>query len=83
MDDVLLGGEVLIEFAQSGNSVRVTAIDPVSYIEASIVGPVWASEETLRRNAINKLVYVIRKQSQQTDSRSPGHLQQIRSLQTR
>lgn len=83
MDDVLLGGEVLIEFTQSGNSVRVTAIDPVSYIEASIVGPVWAGEETLRRNAIRKLVYVMRKRSEQAGGRGTGHSQQFRSAQSR
>lgn len=64
MREVLLGDEVLIEFMQNGNSVRVTAIDPISYVEASIVGPVWAGEETLRRNAIRKLIYVLEKRSQ-------------------
>lgn len=83
MDDVLLGGEVLIEFTQSGNSVRVTAIDPVSYIEASIVGPVWAGEETLRRNAIRKLVYVIRKQTQQSNGGPIGSRQQTRTAYSR
>ena len=57
-----LGSEVLIEFAHVGNSVKVTAIDPVSLTEASIVGPVSAGEETLRRNAVRKLIYVLNKQ---------------------
>lgn len=58
-----LGDEVLLEFYQQGHAVKVTAIDPVTYAEATIVGPATASEETLRRNAIRKLIYVINKKS--------------------
>ena len=57
-------GEVYIEFQQVGNSVKVTAIDPVTYTEVSIVGPPSAGEETLKRNAINKLRYVLSKKNE-------------------
>ena len=54
-------GEVILEFQQIGTSVKVTAVDPVSLVEVSIVGPVSAGKETLKRNAINKLRYVLEK----------------------
>ena len=53
--------EVIIEFQQIGNAVKVTAVDPESLIEVSIVGPSGAGEEILKRTAIRKLEYVIEK----------------------
>ncbi len=55
------GREVLIEMYQVGNSVKVTAVDPETLVEVSIVGSPSLGEEMLKRNAINKLVYVLRK----------------------
>ncbi len=52
-------GEYLVEFIQIGSSVKVSAVDPVSGREVSIVGPVSASREQLARVAINKLKYVL------------------------
>ena len=46
-----------------GNSVKVTAIDPATGIEVSIVGSPTAGEDVLKRNAVNKLNYVLRKGS--------------------
>lgn len=53
--------EVLIEFQQVGNAVKVTAIDADTLVEVSIMGPVNVGEETLKRNVINKLNYVLSK----------------------
>ena len=53
--------EVIIEFHRIGNSVKVTAVDPVSQVEVSIVGPPGAGEETLKRTAVRKLEYVLKK----------------------
>lgn len=53
------GGEVLIEIIQMGASVKVSAVDPATGTEVSIVGPPSAGEETLKRNAVNKLNYVL------------------------
>ncbi len=53
--------EVIIEFQQIGNAVKVSAVDPVSMVEVSIVGPPDAGEETLKRTAIRKLEYVLDK----------------------
>ena len=54
-------GDVIIEMIQVGNAVKVTAIDAATGIEVSIVGAPSISEEILKRNAVNKLNYVMRK----------------------
>ena len=51
--------EVLFEFHRVGNSIKVTAFDPVSLVEVSIVGSPRASEQQLRTTALRKLEYVI------------------------
>ena len=53
--------EVIIEIQQIGNAVKVTAVDPETQIEVSIVGPPSAGEEMLKRTAIRKLGYVLNK----------------------
>ncbi len=53
--------EVIIEFLRVGNAVKVSAVDPESQIEVSIVGAPGAGEETLKRTAIQKLEYVLAK----------------------
>lgn len=55
------GREVIVEFQQIGNAVKVTAIDTKSMVEVSIMGPASAGEELLKHNAINKLNYVLSK----------------------
>jgi len=64
--------EVLIEIIQIGGSVKVSAIDPVTGTEVSIVGPPSAGEEMLTRNAINKLNYMLAKRRGDGDSDSNG-----------
>ena len=54
-------GEVLFEFSAVGNSVKVCAIDPVTMVEAVILGPAGTDEATLRQAAIQKLRYVLAK----------------------
>ena len=51
-------GEYLIEFYRVGNSVRVSAIDPVTGMEVQIVGPANIGREELTRVAVRKLQYV-------------------------
>ena len=55
--------EVLIEFQQVGNAVKVTAVDTETMVEVSTMGPASVGEETLKRNAINKLNYVLSKKN--------------------
>lgn len=53
--------DYLIEFVRIGNSVKVSAIDPVTGQEAALIGPSSASESVLSRQAIAKLKYVMDK----------------------
>lgn len=53
--------EFIIEFYQLGNSVKVSAIDPVTLKEASIVGDPKYSRDHLTNLAIKKLKYVLSK----------------------
>ncbi|HVW75789.1 MAG TPA: hypothetical protein VHC39_19285 [Rhizomicrobium sp.] len=55
--------EIFVEFVQLGNSVKATAIDPDSGLEASIVGPANAPRSTLAEAARRKLEYVQKRQS--------------------
>jgi len=55
--------DVLFEFHQVGGTVRVIAIDPISGVEATMVGSPKYGQEALKRIAIRKLRYVIAKRS--------------------
>lgn len=55
------GQEIYVEFVVVGNAVKATAIDPVSGVEASIVGPANAPQAVLAENARRKLEYVLKK----------------------
>ncbi len=58
--------EAIIEFIHQGRYVKVTAIDPETGIEGSIVGDPNASKETLKKLALQKLNYVIQKRHSQS-----------------
>jgi hypothetical protein len=60
-DDLLLGREVIIEYAPVGGIVRVSALDVASLTEVSIQGPKTAGQEILKRNALKRLEYVLKK----------------------
>jgi hypothetical protein len=53
--------QVIYEFYQIGNSVKVSAVDPVTTVEVAIVGPASATRLHLQRNALQKLKYVLNK----------------------
>jgi Domain of unknown function (DUF6898) len=59
------GREVILEFHHVGNSVKVTAIDPETLIEVSIVGSPAAGEEVLKQTALRKLDYVLAKRAKE------------------
>lgn len=59
--DSIQGREVIIEFQSIGNLVRVSAMDTASLTEISIQGPANAGEEMLKRNALKRLEYVLKK----------------------
>ena len=51
--------EILFEFVRVGHSVKVTAIEPETKIEASVVVPDTLSQ--MKFQALNRLKYVLRK----------------------
>jgi hypothetical protein len=61
MSEKMQGREVIFEFRQVGNLMRVMAMDTMTMTEALIQGPVNAGEEALKKNALLRLEYVLRK----------------------
>jgi len=59
--ELLQGREVIIEFHPVGMYVKVSAMDVQSLTEISIQGAASASEDLLKRNAIKRLEYVLKK----------------------
>jgi len=53
--------EIFVEFVVQGAFVKVTAIDSVTGLEASIIGPAGASQRVLAEQARRKLEYVAKK----------------------
>lgn len=59
--EILQGREVIIEFFPVGQIVKVSAMDIKSLTEISIQGPANAGQEVLKRNALRRLEYVLKK----------------------
>jgi hypothetical protein len=55
--------EVLFQFIPQGNYVKVIAVDPITNTEIIMVGDRRSGKPTLERIAIQKLRYVIEKNS--------------------
>jgi hypothetical protein len=55
------GERVILEFTQLGCIVRVSAMDPATLIEVVIQGPASAGEEALRRIALRKLGWALKR----------------------
>jgi len=53
----------IIEFHQVGNAVKVSAMDPRTLIEVSMVGAAGLSDAELTRLVVRKLEYVIAKRA--------------------
>lgn len=60
-EEPLKNRQVIFELYPVGNIVRVSAMDAKSLTEISIQGPASAGETTLKRNALKRLEYVLRK----------------------
>lgn len=69
--------KVIIEFYQIGKFVKVSAIDPASMTEASIVGDPAAGETALKRAALQKLKYVMERRGGNQSTR-PGRASSTR-----
>jgi len=52
---------VIIEFVKVGAYVKVSAIDPTTRVEVSIVGDPLVSQAKLEQTAVQKLKYVLNK----------------------
>lgn len=61
MVDGLRNREVIVEFTPVGNIMRVTAMDTATLTEIVISGPKTTPQTTLKRNAVKRLEYVLRK----------------------
>ncbi len=51
--------EALVEFHRMGRQVKVSALDPVSLTEVSIIAPAGLGERLMTANALRKLDYVM------------------------
>lgn len=61
MSELLKNREIIIEFFNVGQIVKVSAMDTKTLTEISIQGPASAGESTLKRNALKRLEYVLKK----------------------
>jgi hypothetical protein len=52
---------VILEFVRLGPLIRVSAMDPRSLTEVVLQAPAAAGEAVLRRAALQKLAYVLRR----------------------
>jgi hypothetical protein len=52
-------GEAIIEFQAIGSTVKVSAVDPATLVEVSIIAPVRASQREMSAAVLNKLRYVL------------------------
>ena len=57
------GREILIEIVTLGGYAKVSAIDPVTGIEVSLMGPHNATRASLEAAALAKLDYVLKKRA--------------------
>lgn len=53
--------DILFEFLQSGNSMKVTAIETETQVEATVIVPTSLSQEQMKLQALNKLKYLLKK----------------------
>ena len=63
------GRDVIIEFHQVGDYVKVSAMDAATWTEISIVGDPSAGEAELARIALRKLKYVLEKKDKPAGGR--------------
>lgn len=58
-------GEILFEYVRQGQYVKVTAVEPETRIEVSVVVPASLSGEQMQIQALNRLNYVLRKKAEE------------------
>lgn len=55
----------MFEYIQQGSYVKVTAVEPKTLIEASVVVPASLSQEQMQLLALRRLKYVMDKQNEE------------------
>ena len=59
----MAGREIYVEFVIMGNTVKVTAIDSETGLEASVIGPAGAPRAAMADAARRKLEYLAKKKN--------------------
>ena len=57
--------EILFEFKKNGNVVKVSAIEPETRTEISVVVPAGLSVDEMKLQAAKRLNYVLRKKAEE------------------
>ncbi|MBP3346741.1 MAG: hypothetical protein J6L86_06930 [Alphaproteobacteria bacterium] len=57
--------EILFEFKKNGNVVKVSAIEPETQTEISVVVPAGLSVDEMKLQAAKRLNYVLRKKAEE------------------
>lgn len=57
--------EILFEYVQQGTSVKVTAIETETGIEAVVIVPANLSESQMQAKAMQKLRYIMQKKAEE------------------
>jgi len=58
-----VAGEIYVEFVILGNSLKATAIDPETGLEATVIGPANAAQSTMAQAARRKLEFMAKKKT--------------------
>ncbi len=61
MTEILKGREVIFEFRQVGNIMRVATVDTATLTEVIVQCPLSAGEAMFKKTGLMKLEYVLRK----------------------
>lgn len=61
--------EALLEFSYIGQFLKVTAMDPDTQTEVAVFGPPSNSRELLKRTALAKLDFVLKRQQEEEANR--------------
>lgn len=58
--------QILYEYIRQGAYVKVTAIEPETKVEASVVVPANLPQEQMQVHALQKLLYVLKKMEKES-----------------
>lgn len=64
--------EIILEYAQAGNSLEVRAIDAFDGLEVAFIVPTQTADPEIKRLAISKLNYVRSRKEKKKSNKSPS-----------